>query len=152
MVGDSSRDKKARTGRFKQLAPWKDQDGVWRVGGRNRLTVPYTSDGKPAILLPEGWRYTYLAMLAAHNKAHPGVQQTVVQYRQDGWWSVRAGILAKGIKQKCVRCRYLDMPAMSQTMGQRAMEFSHKPSVWKHVEIDLMGPFHCRGEKNPEVQ
>ena len=25
------------------------------------------------------------------------------------------------------------------------------PSNWKHVEIDLMGPFVCRGEKNPRV-
>ena len=71
---DCSRDKKARTGKFRLLAPWKDQEGVWRVGGRNRLTVPFTADGKPAILLPEGSKYTYLAMLAAHNKAHPGVQ------------------------------------------------------------------------------
>ena len=36
-------------------------------------------------------------------------------------------------------------------MGQRVMEFSQEPSVWKHVEIDLMGPFLCRGEKNPRV-
>ena len=49
---DNSRDKKARTGKFKRLAPWKDQGGVWRVGGRNRLTTPFTDDGKPAILLP----------------------------------------------------------------------------------------------------
>ena len=26
MVGDSSRDRKARTGKFKQLAPWKDRE------------------------------------------------------------------------------------------------------------------------------
>ena len=78
-----NRNKKAKKGRYQLLAPWRDQDGVWRVGGRNRLTAPFTADGKPAILLPEGSKYTYLAMLAVHNKAHPGVQQTVVQYRQD---------------------------------------------------------------------
>merc|ERR1712030_8318 len=80
---DNSRDKKARTGKFKRLAPWKDQEEVWRVGGRNRLTAPFTDDGKPVILLPANSRYTYLAMLAAHNKAHPGGQQTLVQFRQD---------------------------------------------------------------------
>ena len=31
------------------------------------------------------------------------------------------------------------------------MEFNSAPSVWKHVEIDLMGPFMCCGEKNPRV-
>ena len=40
---------------------------------------------------------------------------------------------------------------MTQTMGHRVMEFSQKPSVWKHVEIDLKGPFLCSGEKNPRV-
>merc|ERR1712105_464919 len=90
-------------------------------------------------------------MLAAHNRCHPGVQQTLVQFRQDGWWCSRAGKLAESIKRKCVKCRYLDMPTMSQTMGQRSMEFSQEPSVWKHVEIDLMGPFLCHGEKNPRV-
>ena len=61
------------------------------------------------------------------------------------------GVLAQSVRRKCVRCRYLDMLPMSQTMGQRAMDFSHKPSVWKHVKIDLMGPFICRGEKNPRI-
>merc|ERR1712105_136831 len=36
-------------------------------------------------------------------------------------------------------------------MGQRAMEFSQAPSVWKHVEIELMGPFLCHGERNPRT-
>ena len=110
--------------------------------------MPFTSDGQPAILLPENHRYTYLAMLAAHNVAHSGIQRTVIQFRQDGWWTVKA---AKSIRTRCVRCRYLDTPAMSQTMGQRTMEFNSAPSAWKHVEIDLMGPFVCRGEKNPRV-
>ena len=124
---------------------------MWRVGGRNRLTTPFTEDGKPAILLPRDSRYTKLAMIAAHNKAHPGAQQTLVQFRQDGWWCSKAGQLAKSVRKKCVKCRYLDMPTMSQTMEHRIMEFSQKPSVWKHIEIDLMGPFLCYGEKNPRV-
>ena len=57
-------------------APWKDETGVWRVGGRSRDTVPFTSDGKPAILLPEQSRYTLLAMKAAHNFAHSRVEAT----------------------------------------------------------------------------
>ena len=64
---------------------------------------------------------------------------------------MRAGKLAKSIKTRCVRCRYLNLPKMSQRMGQRKMEFNEVPSVWKQVEIDLLGPFHCRGEKNPRT-
>ena len=71
---------------------------MWRVGGRTRDTVPFTADGKPAILLPEKLRYTLLAMRSAHKVAHSGVEATVVQYRSEGYWSVRAGNLAKSIK------------------------------------------------------
>ena len=82
-IADRSRRKKSKNGIYRLLAPWQDGQGVWRVGGRSRETVPFTQDGQPAILLPQGHRYTYLAMLAAHNVAHPGVQQTVVQFRQE---------------------------------------------------------------------
>ena len=112
------RPKRTISGRYRLLAPWKDEAGIWRVGGRSRDTVPFTSDGKPAILLPEHSRYTYLAMKAAHDFAHSGVEATVVQFRSDGWWSVRAGKLAKGIKNKCVRCRYLDLSQLTQRMGK----------------------------------
>ena len=121
------------------------------MGGRTRDTVPFTADGKPAILLPEKSRYTLLAMRAAHEVAHTGVGATVIQYRTDGYWSVRAGMLAKSIKSRCVVCRYLDRPMMVQRMGQRPMEFAKGPSVWKQVEIDLLGPFFFRGDKNPRT-
>ena len=90
-------------------------------------------------------------MLQAHNKAHVGVEATVVQFRSDGHWTVRAGHLAKKIRGKCVVCRYLDRPLLGQRMGIRKMEFSDSQKVWQQVEVDLMGPFKCRGDKNPRV-
>ena len=36
-------------------------------------------------------------------------------------------------------------------MGLRDMEFTETPKVWQQVEIDLMGPFKCRGDKNPRL-
>ena len=36
-------------------------------------------------------------------------------------------------------------------MGQQAIEFAKVPSVWKQVEIDLLGLCHCRGDKNPRT-
>ena len=124
---------------------------MWIVGGRNQDTIPFTADRRPAILLPEKSKYTLLAMRAAHNVGHAGVEATVIQYRTDGFWSIRAGKLAKSIKTRCVVCRYLDSPRMSQRMGQRSMELSEAPSVWKQVESDLLGPFSCRGDKNPRT-
>ena len=39
-------------GRYKRLAPFHDEDGTWRVGGRSRMMIPYTQDNQPAVLLP----------------------------------------------------------------------------------------------------
>ena len=58
--------KKKVQGRYKLLASFNDKDGTWRVGGRSRTTIPYTQDNRPAVLLPQGSRYTELAMLQAH--------------------------------------------------------------------------------------
>ena len=77
-------------------------------------------------------------MLQAHQKAHLGVEATVVQFRSDGFWVVGAGHLAKKIKGQCVLCRYLDKPLLGQRMGLRKMEFMDTPSVCQQVEIDLM--------------
>ena len=124
------RKKKKVQGRYKLLAPFHDEDGTWRVGGRLRTTIPYTQDNRPAVFLPQGSRYTELAMLQAHKKAHVGVEATVVQFRSDGHWTVRTGHLAKKIRGKCVVCRYLDRPLLGQRMGIRKMEFSDTLKVW----------------------
>ena len=76
--------KKKVQGTCQLLAPFCDENGTWRVGGRSRTTIPYTKDNRPEILLPQDSRYTELAMLQAHKKAHVGVEATVVQFRSDG--------------------------------------------------------------------
>ena len=59
-------------GRYRLLAPYRDECGIWRVGGRSRDMIPYTADSKPAILLPEGSRYAKLDMRDAHEVSHVG--------------------------------------------------------------------------------
>ena len=113
--------------------------------------MPFTQDSRPAILLPQGSKYTELAMIQAHEKAHLVVEATVVQFRSDGYWVVQAGKLAKMIKGRCVICRYLDKPLLGQRMGLRRMEFTNTPSAWEQIEIDLMELFKFRGDKNPRV-
>ena len=42
-IGDESK----IHGRYKRLAPFKDQEGIWRVGLRLREFTPFTRDHKP---------------------------------------------------------------------------------------------------------
>ena len=60
-------------GRFRKLAPAKDDAGVWRVGARMQNHVPFTVDGKMPALLPPDHRLTTLVMEEVHRFAHPGM-------------------------------------------------------------------------------
>ena len=63
-------------------------------------------------------------------------------------------------QKKCIKGRCRGVPTTKKVMGHRAIEFSPKPRVLlrtshrahqERIEIDLRGPFWCRGEKNPRA-
>ena len=136
---------------FKRLAPFKDAEGVWRVGWRVREFVPFTRDKKPPAILPKDHRFTRTVMLAAHNKGHVGVVATVFKFRIMGFWVTHATILAKTVKNACVICRYLDKTPMYQEMGSIPKERFVNPVAWGDCELDLFGPYKCRSDVNKEV-
>ena len=70
----------------------------------SREITLFTEDKKLPILLLEGSRYTELVMRQAHEKGHVGSKATVVKFRTNGYWTVRAGLLAKKVKRGCVIC------------------------------------------------
>ena len=91
-------------GRYRRLAPFKDVDGVWRVGARVGEFTPFTEDNKPPALLPKDHKLTRILMTEAHQKRHSGVSDTVGQFRLAGFWTPKANRSAKEIKQACVIC------------------------------------------------
>ena len=51
---DSKGKMKSRiTGRYRRLAPQKDENGTWRIGSRLGSIVPFTNSGNLPILLPK---------------------------------------------------------------------------------------------------
>ena len=87
-------------GRYKRLAPFQDDQKIWRVGLRLREYTPFTLDHKPPAFLPRNSRYTRLLMEESHAKKHSGVDETVAQFRMNGFWTVQAAKLAKVIRSK----------------------------------------------------
>ena len=55
-------------GRYKRLAPFQDDQKIWRVGLRLREYTPFTLDHKPPAFLPRNSRYTRLLMEDSHAK------------------------------------------------------------------------------------
>ena len=138
-------------GKYKKLAPKQDADGVWRVGTRMSGHVPFTCDNAPPILLPNKHRFTLLLMEDTHRRGHCGQDLTLSKFRQRGFWCVQGGKLAKKVRRSCVLCRKADAVLMEQPMGPIPAERLLQPMAWGQVELDLMGPFKCRGEHNPRT-
>ena len=127
--------------------PYKDDQGGWRVGSKNKEFTPFTKDNRPAILLLRKSKYTELEMKEGHDKGHIRIKTTVIKFRMAGFWMVQAGKLAKKIKQGCLICRCLDQYLIMQQMRSRE-ETKMKPSAWQVVEIDLMGLCSCKSDVN----
>lgn len=138
------------TGRYKALAPKKDENGVWRVGTRMNSCIPFTNDGRPPILLPFNHRVTWLLMLQVHKDAGDvGAEATLAAFRQRGYWVPQGGKMAKSLRSKCVPCRKLDAACQKIPLGPIPDARLAQPVAWGRTELDLFGPYWCRGETDP---
>ena len=136
------------TGRFRKLAPTLDEEGVWRVGSRMKNRVPFTKDSKMPKILPTQHKVTLLIMRFSHEFCHAGQDGTLSRFRMLGFWAVRAGILAKSVKQHCVTCRKISKTLLHQPLGQFPDGLFSNPVAWGYVQFDLFGPYSCRGDVN----
>ena len=138
-------------GRFRKLAPVCEDDGVWRVGRRMKNFVPFTANNKMPVIIPPDHRITLLVMTDAHQFSHSGYDGTLCRFWSQGFWTVRAGHLAKTVKNHCVPCRKVSTKTMSQVMGEIPQDQLKDPVDWGHCQMDLFGPFSCRGDVNPRT-
>lgn len=102
-------------GEFRNLSPYLDPEGVWRVGGRADKTLVSYETRHP-VLLPRDHRISRLIVQHAHQFGHPGVATTVAKTRTK-YWIVRAHDLAKSIKFHCVVCHEIGARDESQVMA-----------------------------------
>ena len=139
-------------GRFKKLSPTKDKMGLWKVGSRLQNFVQFTRDAKFPVIIPPTHRATFLIMREAHEFCHASQDGTLSRFRSQGYWTVRACHLAKRVKNDCITCRKLDPKILSQIMGGIPTERLLEPMAWGYSQIDLFGPFLCRGDVNPRTK
>ena len=100
------------------------------------------------VLLPQEHRATLLIMREAHQFSHAGQDGTLSRFHMNGYWAVRAGHLARTVKRQCVLCRKVNKVPLSQAMGSIPPERFQDLRPWGYVQIDLFGPFSCRGDVN----
>ena len=88
-------------------------------------------------------------MSHSHQFSHAGQDGTLSRFRMRGFWTIKAGCLAKEVKTKCVVCRKMSTNTLSQPLGEIPAERLNEPIAWGHSQMDLFGPFSCRGDVNP---
>ena len=135
-------------GRFRRLAPTVDEDGLWRVGSRIRQYVPFTFDCKLPVILPTKHLITLQIMRSSHNHSHVASDGTLCRFRMDGYWTVKAGVIAKNVANACVDCRKKKGKTLSQPLGEIPAAQLKEPMAWGHCQMDLFGPYYCRSDVN----
>ena len=138
-------------GRYRRLSPVLDEDGLWRVGTRIRHHVPFTLDSKLPVILPTDHIITLQIMRAAHCHSHVATDGTLSRFRMEGYWAVRARCLAKKVASACIPCRKNSHKMILPPMGGIPADQLKQPVAWGYCQMDLFGPFHCRGDVNPRT-
>lgn len=132
-------------GKYKQLKPTKDREGLWVIGERVLQHNPL-STCRPQILLPTNHEYTRLIMKEAHEKGgHRGRDATLARFRQT-YWTPQGSKVAKALKNSCQLCRVRDPVLLKQAMGQLPIDRLRPSPPFTSVMLDLFGPFLVRGE------
>ncbi|XP_058817398.1 uncharacterized protein LOC131680706 [Topomyia yanbarensis] len=144
--GFSDELKLLRRGRAKMLlplAPFIDQHGMLRVGGRLRhARIPFGK--KHQLLLPRSHHVTKILIMSLHKEhLHVGPQALLSIVRQR-YWPVRAKSVIRQVIKKCVQCFRMHPPEVVQFMGELPA-FRVNPSLpFSTTGVDYAGPFFIR--------
>ena len=137
---------------YKRLNPARRDDGIWVVGSTrlaNKNPMSHIYAGLP-IFLPSCHRFTRLAMLAAHNRAHRGRDATLASFRER-FWTPGGPKLAKSVVSKCQLCRLRNTALMRQQMGRLPVERLTPAPPFNFSMLDLFGPYQVRGEVQKRI-
>ena len=134
------------------LKPTKDENGVWRVGGRTERWMESTWNRQKFILLPKDAHVSVLIARYLHESGgHLGVAASISKVRSR-FWIIGLRKLMKAIVQRCVHCREKGKVLQSQTMSTLPVERLKPSPSFLTVGIDYFGPYATKGEVQKRVR
>ena len=105
-----------KKGELKKFSPYKESDGIVRVGGQvDKALVSYQT--RHPALIPREHRISLLITHQVHRCGHTAVAATVAKTRRT-FWILKAHDIAKSVKFRCVFCREMQVMAESQVMAK----------------------------------
>ena len=127
-----------------QLAPFLDNQGVIRVGGRLR-NAQVTFSEKHPFLLPREHPFTKLLVINYHNEGkHQGGHLTHAFVRQAGFYILKGKSLAREIVKDCFTCKNLRGKPETQMMADLPSDRLEQTAPFTNVGIDVFGHFHIK--------
>ena len=140
-----------KAGQLRQLSPFKDEDGIIRVGGRvDQALASY--DTRHPVLLPRKHQISHLITRCYHEIGHTGVATTVAKIKRK-YWIIRSHDLAKLIRLRCVVCRKLDAKVEEQYMANLPrIRLQPLMPPFYHTACDYFGPYHLKISRNKRAK
>ena len=139
-------------GKLKHLTPKKHDifEDVVVVTGRALEGLRHYLQKDFLPVLMASTRTAQLITLWAHTRDHAGVDVTYMTATHVAW-IVGGRALCRGVKQACVRCRYLAKLLEGQQMSVLPARLTVPCPVFSHVGVDLAGPFVVKKEGGSQV-
>ena len=127
-------------GPLKKLAPFVDQDGILRVGGRlQNSNLPY--EVRHPVILPASSHISTLIIRKAHEMVghSRGVNEVWAEVRQK-YWILKGREAVKKLKYQCFLCRR-KRRTLTQQMAPLPSERCVSLRAFDQAGVDFAGPF-----------
>ena len=127
-----------------QFGLYKDQNGLWRCGGRlGNAGVP--QDAKHPIFLPKNHYLTELIVRECRARVmHSGVAATLTELRSK-YWVVNSRQLVKRILYKCVTCRRFQGKPYCPPPPPPLPSFRvNEAKPFSYTGVDFAGPLYVK--------
>ncbi|XP_037932535.1 uncharacterized protein LOC119667317 [Teleopsis dalmanni] len=132
------------------LAPFIDEQGVLRVGGRlEASTLPY--DAKHPMVIPYNHSIVKLMFKMKHEENSHCAPQLLLSTMRQNFWPIKGKIMARNIVHTCVICSKAKPKLMDQLMGNLPTDRVTLTKPFFTTGVDYCGPiwihYKIRGKR-----
>ncbi|XP_028967508.1 uncharacterized protein LOC100909245 [Galendromus occidentalis] len=132
--------------RISKFAPFKDENGLLRVGGRLQNSCETFEVRHPVLLGSDELTDLIIRDIHVNQAGHLRTDCVLTLLRQE-YWVLRARSVVKSVIRCCIVCkRYTAQPggAEEAPLPQSRVESG---GVFKNIGVDYLGPFQIKGAK-----